>query len=115
MQDRQQLQSSQVISSQHDDGGSFFTGFAVGALVGFCGLFLFGTDKGKKVTKHLEKEWEDVSSKLSEEFGKEFEGKTILEAIKSVALQAEDYIEKQAAIKLQNKHPKPAKKKFFFR
>ena len=35
MQDRQSLQSSQVTSSQHDDEGSFFTGFAVGALVGF--------------------------------------------------------------------------------
>jgi hypothetical protein len=115
MQERQQIQSSQVTPSQQEDEGSFFTGFAVGTLVGFCGLFFLGTDKGKKVVKNLEKEWVDISSKLSSEFGKDFEGKTILEALQSVATQAEDFLEKQATVKLQNKHPKPPKKKFFFR
>ncbi len=114
MQDRQLSQSFEI-SSQHEDEGSFFTGFAIGTLVGFCGLFLLGTDKGKKVIKNLEKEWQDVSSKLSDEFGKEFEGKTILQAIEGVAMQAEEFLEKQTAMKLQNKHPKPPKKKFFFR
>lgn len=115
MQDRQSLQSFEVSSSDHENEGSFFTGFAIGTLVGFCGLFFLGTDKGRKVVTNLEKEWGDVSSKLSEEFGKEFEGKTILEALKNVAAQAEDFLEKQVATKLQNKHPKPPKKKFFFR
>ena len=40
-------------NNNHKSGGNFFSGFLLGALVGAGLVFLFGTEKGKKVLKAI--------------------------------------------------------------
>ena len=47
--------------------GSFLTGFLSGMAAGAAGLFLFGTDDGKKVRKALNEEWEKAKVAMVEE------------------------------------------------
>lgn len=47
--------------------GSFLTGFVSGMVAGAAGLFLFGTDDGKKIRQSLNKEWEQAKKTMAEE------------------------------------------------
>lgn len=62
---------------QEDSHGSFLNGFTIGLFAGAMGYFLFATDKGQKVRKQLNTEWEKAKKEL-EDSGKIEKGKGTL-------------------------------------
>lgn len=50
--------------TESQDQGSFLTGFALGVFAGAAGYFLFGTDRGHKVRRDLQREWENAKQDL---------------------------------------------------
>ncbi len=50
--------------SESQDQGSFLTGFALGVFAGAAGYFLFGTDRGHKVRRELQREWDTAKQDL---------------------------------------------------
>lgn len=105
-----------MINNQQDSGqGSFLTGFIAGMLAGGAGLFLFGTDDGKKIRQSLNKEWGKAKEKMAEEGVIENSDLSLREIISSVFDKiGEGVIESQKPIektkKTSKKNP-PLKKK----
>lgn len=57
----------------HDDeldhgsgGGSFSAGIVLGLMAGVAGMFLFGTEKGKRTVEQLKNKWEKVKPQVQE-------------------------------------------------
>lgn len=73
--------------------GSFLTGFTVGLFAGAAGYFLFGTDKGKKVTERLSDEWENAKEKLADEGVIDNPNLSLREVVGQVLNQVKERIE----------------------
>ncbi|HEX7018134.1 MAG TPA: YtxH domain-containing protein [Patescibacteria group bacterium] len=56
-----------MTESKDHHQGSFLSGFTVGLFAGAAGYFLFGTDKGQKLTEKLSDEWESAKERLADE------------------------------------------------
>ncbi len=85
----------------------FFNGFIVGLVVGAVIVFLFGTEKGKKVLKTISDEGLEKLSDLIEESELD---EDILEEVEPV-----DEVVEEPEIKSEEKDEKKSTKKRFFR
>lgn len=85
----------------------FFNGFIVGLIIGAAAVFLFGTEKGKKILKTISDEGLEKLSDLIEESEL---GEDILEEVEPV-----DEVVEEPEIKTEEKTEKKSPKKRFFR
>lgn len=105
------------------EGGSFAAGLMLGVVVGFAGMFLFGTKKGKKTVAQLSKWWEDVRPGVEEgliatEHGLKKSDRPFFQAVGEIVEYVADHLEGEkakgrgkSAKTLQT--PKQRKKTFF--
>src|SRR5690606_30526733 len=71
------------------DQGSFIGGLTVGLFAGAVGYFLFGTDKGRQLKKHLAKEWEQARANMPDRG----EGLTNFSSLRDVLLHIKQQID----------------------
>jgi len=99
--------------------GSFVSGLTIGFFAGAAGYFLFGTDKGKKIVKDLEKEWQaaraadpQLTEAIAGEANQEIKASTILRTVKNLIQQiAEQQDEGSKNRKQSTRGKKPVSKK----
>ena len=99
---------------KNNNQGGFLTGFIVGMLAGGAGLFLFGTEDGRKVRKSLNKEWDKAKEKMAEEGVIENSSLSLRDIIGSVFEKiGENVAESQKPVKKTQKTSRkiPASKK----
>lgn len=73
--------------------GSFLTGFTVGLFAGAASFYLFGTDKGKKLTDRLSEEWENAKERLADEGVIDTPDLSFRQVVGQVLTQVKDKIE----------------------
>ncbi len=98
---------------QEDSHGSFLNGFTIGLFAGAMGYFLFATDKGQKVRKQLNTEWEKARKEL-EDSGKIEKGKgTIKDILAELADKTSRFLSetktKNNKLKIKNSKSKKTK------
>lgn len=99
--------------------GSFVSGLTVGFLAGAAGYFLFGTEKGKKIIRDLEREWQaaqaadpHLTSLITQEATQRVQSSSLLQTLKElVQKMADDQAESAHSLKSPTRHRKPSPRK----
>lgn len=99
---------ARMINNNPHNPGSFLSGFSVGLFAGAAGLFLFGTDNGKKLRKELNEEWDGAKESLAKEGIIENADESLGEVLKSLFKKATTTADQK---EVTTKSVKPKRKK----
>jgi gas vesicle protein len=90
--------------ARQSDQGSFLTGFCVGVLSGAVGYFLFATDRGEKVRRSFQDEWQSASKQMVSQ-----SGEVAVSSVRSILREVVDHV--ATKFELQEIAPKATQKK----